>query len=94
MVVATHDERITQLADKVIELQPHLPDAQREPHDVTLEPVRSSSGRATASDVVYIVQSGEVEVYRERDDGSEERLTVVTPGSYFGELGTDAQHAP
>ena len=39
------------------------------------------------SDVVYIVQSGEVEVYRERDDGSEERLTIITPGSYFGELG-------
>ncbi len=87
VVVATHDERITQLADKVIELQPHLTAAQREPHDVTLEAGQILFRQGDPSDVVYIVQSGEVEVYRERDDGSEERLTIITPGSYFGELG-------
>ena len=27
VVVATHDERITQLADRVVELVPHLPDS-------------------------------------------------------------------
>ena len=39
------------------------------------------------SDLVYVVRSGEVVIYRERADGSEEPLDVVTPGRYFGELG-------
>src|SRR5262249_22596320 len=37
-------------------------------------------------DLVYTVDEGEIEIYRVRDDGSEERLTVVTAGNYFGEL--------
>ncbi len=35
---------------------------------------------------VYIVDSGAIEIFREMGDGSEERLTVVGPGNYFGEL--------
>ncbi len=39
------------------------------------------------SDLVYVVTSGNVEIFRTRDDGTEEHLGVATPGSYFGELG-------
>ena len=35
---------------------------------------------------VYVVESGAIEIFRELGDGSEERLTVVGPGNYFGEL--------
>ena len=37
-------------------------------------------------EIVYIVESGVVELYRIRDDQSEERLTDIEPGGYFGEL--------
>jgi CRP-like cAMP-binding protein len=40
-----------------------------------------------ASDLVYVVESGTVEIYAELADGSEELLVERTPGSYFGELG-------
>jgi putative ABC transport system ATP-binding protein len=87
VVVATHDERITQLADRVVELVPHLPDSHREPQTVALTPGQVLFELGDDSDLVYVVQSGNVEIYRTKEDGTEEHLTVVKPGSYFGELG-------
>jgi putative ABC transport system ATP-binding protein len=87
VVVATHDERITQLADQVVELRPHLPAEQREPQEVVLEAGQDLFRQGDPSDLVFVVRSGEVEIWREREDGSEERLDVVRAGGYFGELG-------
>jgi putative ABC transport system ATP-binding protein len=87
VVVATHDDRITQLADRVIELRPHLPADQIEPRVVTLDGGELLFRQGDPSDLVYLVQSGEVEILRERDDGSEETVTVIGSGQYFGELG-------
>jgi CRP-like cAMP-binding protein len=36
---------------------------------------------------VYVVEEGEVDIYRTRSDGTEEALATVTAGGYFGELG-------
>ena len=47
VIVATHDDRITQLADQVVELVPHLPDIERQPARSSCPPGRSSSVRAT-----------------------------------------------
>jgi putative ABC transport system ATP-binding protein len=87
VVVATHDERITQLADKVVELTPHLPAAERESREVMLGEGQFLFHQGDPSDLVYVVQSGEVEILRERADGGEEHVTVISEGSYFGELG-------
>ena len=87
VVVATHDERITQLADRVVELVPHLPDSAREPQPVSLTAGEVLFELGDDSDLVYVVEAGEVEIYRTKEDGVEEHLTVVRPGSYFGELG-------
>jgi putative ABC transport system ATP-binding protein len=87
VVVATHDERITQLADRIIELTPHLKPEQREPREVSLEEGARLFRQGDASDLVYIVRSGAIEILRETEDGTEERLTVIGPGGYFGELG-------
>ena len=87
VVVATHDERITNLADQVVELTPLLPAAQREPREVTLDDGQFLFRQGDLSDLVYVVQSGEIEIVRERADGTEERVTVIGPGGYFGELG-------
>jgi putative ABC transport system ATP-binding protein len=87
VVVATHDERITQLADQVIELTPHRPAAQRESAEVTLEEGQFLFRQGDPSDVVYIVRSGKIEILRETGDGGEEHVTVIGPDGYFGELG-------
>lgn len=86
VVVATHDERITQLADRVIELTPHLKPEQREPREVTLEAGEVLFRQGEASDLVYVVRSGQIEIVRETDAG-EEHVVMMGPGDYFGELG-------
>jgi putative ABC transport system ATP-binding protein len=39
------------------------------------------------ADLVYMIEEGSVDVLRVNADGSEERLTSLGPGQYFGELG-------
>jgi putative ABC transport system ATP-binding protein len=87
VIVATHDERITQLADKVIELTPHRPVAEREPTEVVLADGQYLFRQGDPSDLVYLVRSGEVEILRETGDGTEEHVTLIGPDGYFGELG-------
>lgn len=87
VVVATHDERITNLADNVVELTPLLPPAQREPTEVTLGAGEFLFRQGDPSDLVYLIQSGKIEILREKEDGQEEHVTVIGPGGYFGELG-------
>jgi putative ABC transport system ATP-binding protein len=87
VIVATHDDRITRLADQVVELVPHLPEREREPQEVTLAAGQVLFEQGDDSDLVYMVESGEVETLRVHADGSEERLAVISAGSYFGELG-------
>jgi putative ABC transport system ATP-binding protein len=87
VVVATHDDRITQLADKVVDLVPHLPDSEQGPKEVKLVAGQVLFDQGDLSDLVYVVMSGEVEIFRAREGGVEERLIVVDQGRYFGELG-------
>jgi putative ABC transport system ATP-binding protein len=87
VVVATHDDRITQLADQVVELVPHRASSERQPVAVRLAPGEVLFRQGDASDLVYVVESGEIGLFREWADGSEERLATVVAGGYFGELG-------
>jgi putative ABC transport system ATP-binding protein len=87
VIVATHDDRITQLADKVIELVPRRPDVTSGPRSITLRSGELLFRQGDLSDLVYVVRSGAVDVFRERADGSEESIVRRGPGEYFGELG-------
>jgi putative ABC transport system ATP-binding protein len=74
VVVSTHDERLLPLADRVLELTPRVA-----PGEVLFE-------QGDAGELVYVIESGDVEIFRVRDDGTDERVTEIHPGGYFGEL--------
>jgi putative ABC transport system ATP-binding protein len=86
VVVATHDDRITHIADRVVELVPSGSIAEREPEDVVLADGEVLFRQGDPGELVYVVKSGSVEIYRELSDGGEEQVDVMGPGLYFGEL--------
>jgi putative ABC transport system ATP-binding protein len=85
VIVATHDDRITNIADRVVELVAHF--AERDPEEVQLSSGETLFHQGDRGDLVYVIEEGEIEIYRERADGTEEILATVNTGQYFGELG-------
>lgn len=61
-------------------------DAQLVEH-LAFEPGQTVCGQGDRSDLVYVIEDGEVEIVRVRANGAEERLARLGPGQYFGELG-------
>ena len=86
VVVATHDERLLPLADRVVELTPRAAPIEGESKPVSLAPGEVLFRQGDPGDLVYVVESGRIELVRERTDGTEELFDVVEPGGYFGEL--------
>ena len=86
VVVATHDDRLVPLADAVINLTPRADTSPREPEVVKLVDGQVLFEQASRGELVYMVDEGDIEIVRRRDDGTEERLAVVSAGNYFGEL--------
>jgi putative ABC transport system ATP-binding protein len=86
VVVATHDDRVSNLADTVIDLAPAAAVADAEPSRHSLVDGEVLFRQGDAGDLVYVVESGGVEVYHELFGGGEEPLDVLGPGRYFGEL--------
>ncbi|MGO9455932.1 MAG: ATP-binding cassette domain-containing protein [Acidimicrobiales bacterium] len=87
VLVSTHDDRITQIADRVIELVPHFSGADRGPEEVKLDAGQVLFEMGDRGELVYVVEEGEIEIYRTRADGTEEFVATIGPGNYFGELG-------
>ena len=87
VVVSTHDDRVSQLADRVIELAPHFSDADRPPEVVRLEPGEILFRQGERGELIYRVESGILEVYRELTDGGSEVVAHTEAGNYVGELG-------
>ncbi len=87
VVVATHDTRMLPLADRVVELVPHLAAAEHEPEIVELAKDEILFEQGTMGDSIYLVSEGEIELFRELPSGGEEVLKVAKPGDYFGEMG-------
>ena len=87
VVIATHDERILPLADRVIRLTAGRPaEAERSgPIELAAGEVLFEQGEMGA--LVYFVDGGEIELLHRRPSGADHILDVRGPGSYFGELG-------
>ena len=87
VLVATHDDRMIPLADKVIELAPRLEQATQGPTrlDVSRGDVIFEQG--SHGGLVYVLESGRIDIVRELVGGAEEKIATIRPGEYFGELG-------
>jgi putative ABC transport system ATP-binding protein len=87
VVVATHDNRLLSLADQVVELVPDIGHSSVPPARVHLSAGEIVFEQGSWGETIYVVESGEVEIVAQKSDGSEEAISVVTPGHYFGEMG-------
>ena len=83
VVVATHDDRMLPLADRVVDLT-ELASGPAGAVELAAGDVLFRQGERGS--LVYVVESGEVDLVRERRDGTEERLALARTGDYFGEL--------
>jgi len=86
VVVATHDERLLPLADRVVHLSPRVDAASRAPVRVTLEAGEVLFSQGDPGDLVYEVEEGEIDLVRALAGGGEELVERFGPGRYFGEL--------
>jgi putative ABC transport system ATP-binding protein len=87
LVIATHDDRLLPLADRVVALSPgHVDDAPVESRQ-TLADGEILFRQGDPSEFVYIVEDGVIHIARDLADGGEELLAELGEGTYFGELG-------
>ena len=68
-------------------MSPHFSDADKPPEEVVLAAGQVLFRQGERGELIYNVESGLLEAYRELADGSTEVLTRVEPGNYVGELG-------
>ena len=87
VVVATHDDRFTPLADRVVELVPRKKEPEPEVRSVLLQAGEIVFEQGEVSDLVYVVEEGVIEIFRRRADGGEDVMVEHGPGEYFGEIG-------
>ena len=87
VVIATHDDRITHLADRVIELAPGFTHEDTAPRTETLQAGELLFEQGERATLIYVVESGRLEIFRQLADGAEQHLDEVSAGNYFGELG-------
>ena len=86
VVVATHDERMVPLADRVVELTPRAANDGGPAQRLELAPGDLLFEQGDPGERVFIVEEGEIELFRLLADGGEEMMSVARPGDYFGEL--------
>ncbi|HUR52143.1 MAG TPA: ATP-binding cassette domain-containing protein [Mycobacteriales bacterium] len=85
VVVATHDDRMLPLADRVVDMTAPSGDAITDPV-VELKAGQELFHQGERGTRVYVVEKGEVELVRVKANRAEELLHVATKGEYFGEL--------
>ena len=87
VLVSTHDDRMLPLADQIIEMRPDsVPPSVAATTPVTLAAGTTLFRQGDPSDLIYVVETGQVEVLRETPDG-ELLLATLGPGDHLGEMG-------
>jgi putative ABC transport system ATP-binding protein len=86
VVVSTHDDRIVPLADRVIELTGEMvPVAGNKKKKLKAGEVLFEEG--TRGALIYIVNTGTIDILRPAPGGGEQVVASYGPKEYFGELG-------
>ena len=86
VVVATHDERLSPLADRVVAMTAMAGGEERPPETRSLVAGEVVFEQGDEGDLVYVVEDGEIVIVRQLVAGGEEVLSYIGPGTYFGEL--------
>ena len=87
IIVSTHDARLLPVADRIVHMVPDVAEAEPQSAHMTLGAGQSLFEQGDPSDLVYVIDEGEIDIVRVLADGGEELLTRLGPGRYFGELG-------
>lgn len=87
VVVATHDDRLLPLADEIVQMVPEF-------HPSTAPPTRTELldgdvlfEQGSRGERIYVVESGVIDIVRERPDGGSDLLASLPVGEHFGEMG-------
>ena len=80
------DCRPRPIADRILNLTPRPAGEEQAPQRVSLDAGEVLFRTGDRGELVYVVEDGEIEIFRERADGTEEHLDTITGGGYFGEL--------
>ncbi|MCA1727447.1 MAG: ATP-binding cassette domain-containing protein [Actinobacteria bacterium] len=87
IVIATHDERLVPIADRVVQLVPDVHGESGPPQNVEYAAGETIFRQGSRGQLIYVIQKGKVDLFRELADGGEEPLAELDAGQYFGELG-------
>ncbi|MEO7398959.1 MAG: ATP-binding cassette domain-containing protein [Ilumatobacteraceae bacterium] len=86
IVIATHDERLLPIADRVVELTPRAAADDASVSMVELIDGEVLFRQGEQGTRVYVVESGTIELRRDLAGGGHEVLASPGAGAYFGEL--------
>jgi putative ABC transport system ATP-binding protein len=86
VIAATHDERLIPLADRVIDMNPDVPEEEPRSNRISLSAGEVLFAQGDPGDYVYMVELGEIDIIRVLADGGGRLLDTMGPGRYFGEL--------
>jgi putative ABC transport system ATP-binding protein len=84
--VATHDQRLVPLADRVVDLAAKVVDEIVLPEKIDLLPGQVLFEQGSRGELIFVVDDGSIDLVRLRADGTEELAHTARAGEYFGEL--------
>jgi len=87
IVVSSHDARLMPAADRVVQMADDVDPIEAGGTDIAYAPGEVVFRQNDHASLVFVIEAGRAEVYRELADGGEEQLAILEPGQYFGELG-------
>jgi putative ABC transport system ATP-binding protein len=87
IIVSTHDARLVPIADRIVRMVPDHADSEPDTRTLAFSEGTSLFEQGDPSDVVYVIDEGELDISRVLADGEEEHLARLGPGHYCGELG-------
>ena len=86
VVVATHDDRLLPLADRVVELSPRAAASSGPPEIIDLADGQALFAQGDPGDRVFMIDDGRIELRRLMVEDGYDVIDVLEPGAYFGEL--------